>query len=112
VARDVFVPDAGDIVWLHFDPQTGHEQAAHRPAVVLTPAAYNGRTGLMICCPVTTRIKGYPFEVLLSGLPPSVALADQAKSLDWRKRFATKKGHATPNELASIRAKLRSLIGT
>jgi mRNA interferase MazF len=110
VAGDVFVPDAGDIVWLHFDPQTGHEQAGHRPAVVLTPAAYNSRTGLMICCPVTTRIKGYPFEVLLSGSPPGVALADQAKSLDWRKRSATKKGYATPNELASIRAKLRTLV--
>ena len=107
-----FVPDTGDIVWLDFDPQTGHEQTGHRPAVVLSPAAYNGRIGLMVCCPVTTRIKGYPFEVPLSGSPPSVALADQVKSLDWRRRGAVHKGVATPGEMAVIRAKIRSLIGT
>lgn len=107
-----FVPDAGDIIWLDFDPQTGHEQAGRRPAVVLSPAAYNGRIGLLICCPVTTKIKSYPFEVNLSGSPPSAALADQVKSLDWRKRGATRKGVATREEMAVIRAKIRSLIGT
>ena len=106
-----FVPDAGDIIWLDFDPQTGHEQAGHRPAVVLSPAAYNGRIGLLVCCPVTTRIKGYPFEVPLSGAPASVALADQVKSLDWRRRGAIHKGVATREEMAVIRAKVRSLIG-
>jgi mRNA interferase MazF len=106
-----FVPDTADIVWIDFDPQVGHEQAGHRPAVVLSPAAYNGRSGLMVCCPVTTRIKGYPFEVALSGSPPSVALADQVKSLDWRRRSTTRKGLATRAEVALIRAKLRSLIG-
>jgi mRNA interferase MazF len=79
-----YVPEAGDIVWLHFDPQAGHEQAGHRPAVVISPSAYNGKTGLMLCCPMTTRIKGYPFEVELSGARTSVVLADQIKSLDWR----------------------------
>lgn len=59
-----FVPEAGDIVWLRFSPQAGHEQAGHRPAVVLSPAAYN-RHGLMLCCQLTTRQKGYPFEVVL-----------------------------------------------
>ena len=105
------MPDTGDIVWLDFDPQTGHEQAGHQPAVVLSPAAYNGRIGLMVCCPVTTRIKGYPFEVPLSGSPPSVALADQVKSLDWRRRRAVHKGSVTREEMAVIRAKIRSLIG-
>jgi mRNA interferase MazF len=106
-----FVPDVGDIIWIDFDPQAGHEQAKHRPAVVLTPAAYNGRVGLLVCCPTTTAIKGYPFEVKLSGRPASVALADQVKSFDWRARKARKKGSATSAEIAEIRAKLRALIG-
>lgn len=106
-----YVPDAGDVVWLQFDPQAGHEQAGHRPAVVLSPAAYNGKTALMICCPLTTRIKGYPFEVPIAGSPASVALADQVKSLDWQARRATRKGRVTVAELGQIRAKLRALIG-
>ncbi|HEY5239614.1 MAG TPA: endoribonuclease MazF [Rhizomicrobium sp.] len=106
-----YVPDAGDIVWMNFDPQAGHEQAKHRPAVVLSPAAYNAKAGLLLCCPTTTSIKAYPFEVKLSGRPPSVALADQVKSFDWRARKARKKGKATAAELTEIRAKLRSLIG-
>lgn len=106
-----YVPDAGDIVWMNFDPHTGHEQANHRPAVVLSPAAYNAKAGLLLCCPTTTKIKGYPFEVRLSGRTPSVALADQVKSFDWRARGARRKGRATPTELAEIRAKLHALIG-
>jgi mRNA interferase MazF len=106
-----YVPDEGDIVWIDFDPQKGHEQAGHRPAVILSPAGYNGRAGLIVCCPTTTRIKGYPFEVRLSGQPDSVALADQVKSFDWRARRAIRKGRATTEELAEIRAKLRALIG-
>ena len=66
-----YVPDTGDIVWLHFDPQAGHEQAGHCPALVLSPARYNGLRGMMICCPMTSRIKGYPFEVIDSDDPPS-----------------------------------------
>ena len=106
-----YVPDAGDIVWLQFDPRAGHEQARHRPAVVLSPASYNGRAGMIVCCPTTTRIKGYPFEVALTGAPASVVLADQVKSQDWRARKATRKGHVTAAELADVRAKLRALIG-
>jgi mRNA interferase MazF len=105
-----YVPDAGDIVWLQFDPQAGHEQAGHRPAVVLSPASYNGRAGMIVCCPTTTRIKGYPFEVALVGTPQSVVLADQVKSQDWRARKATRKGRVTPAELAEVRAKLIALI--
>ncbi len=107
----IAVPDAGDIVWLQFDPQAGHEQAGHRPAVVLSPARYNGRTGMMICCPMTTRIKGYAFEVLIAGDPASVVLADQVKSQDWRVRTAVQKGRVSEAELAEIRGKLRALIG-
>ncbi len=106
-----YVPDAGDIVWLEFDPQAGHEQAGHRPAVVLSPAAYNGKTSLMVCCPLTTRIKGYPFEVAIVGKPDSVVLADQVKSLDWRARRAARKGRVSPAELEEVRAKLRALVG-
>jgi mRNA interferase MazF len=106
-----YVPDAGDIVWLQFDPQAGREQAGHRPALVLSPAAYNGKTSLMICCPLTTRIKGYPFEVRMAGSTPSVALADQVKSLDWRKRRAARKGRATAAELAEARLKARAAMG-
>ena len=78
----------GRCVWLEFDPQAGHEQAGHRPAVVLSPARHNSRAGMIVCCPTTTRIKGYPFEVALTGTPPSVVLADQVKSQDWRARTA------------------------
>lgn len=106
-----YVPDAGDIVWLQFDPQAGHEQAGHRPAVVLSPASYNDRAGMIVCCPTTTRIKGYPFEVALAGEPASVVLADQVKSQDWRARKATRKGRVSTGELAEVRAKLIALIG-
>ena len=106
-----YIPDAGDIVWLQFDPQAGHEQSGHRPAVVLSPAGYNGRSGMMVCCPTTTHIKGYPFEVLLSGTPPSAVLSDQVKSQDWRARNATRKGRVSAAEIAEIRAKLAALIG-
>jgi mRNA interferase MazF len=106
-----YIPDAGDIVWIHFDPQAGHEQASHRPAVVLSPATYNSKAGLMLCCPTTTKVKGYPFEVKLAGSPLSVALADQVKSFDWRARKAQKKGRASAAELSEIRAKLHALIG-
>ena len=105
------MPDAGDVVWLEFDPQAGHEQAGHRPAVVLSPAAYNGKTGLMICCPLTTRIKGYPFEILLDSQSGSAVLSDQVKNLDWRARRATRKGKVTDLELRLVRGKLRALIG-
>jgi mRNA interferase MazF len=105
-----YVPDAGDIVWLRFTPQAGHEQAGHRPALVISPAAYNRKTSLMICCPMTTQVKGYPFEVAMTGIRPSAVLADQVKSLDWVVRKAKLKGKATPTELASVRAKIIALV--
>src|SRR5205807_8989902 len=90
VVRRVRVPDRGDVVWVTLTPQAGHEQAGRRPAVVLSPAAYNGRVGLALMCPITSRIKGYPFEVTIpAGLPVAgVVLSDQVKSLDWRVRRA------------------------
>lgn len=106
-----YVPEAGDIVWLHFDPQAGHEQAGHRPAVVVSPASYNSKTGLMLCCPMTTQIKGYPFEVLIAGKRSSAVLSDQIKSLDWIVRKASHKGKVSPGELAQIRKKASALIG-
>jgi mRNA interferase MazF len=79
--------------------------------VVLSPAAYNAKTSLMICCPMTTQIKNYPFEVLVAGSVPSVVLADQVKSLDWRTRRAKRKGKVSAAELEEVRAKVRALIG-
>jgi mRNA interferase MazF len=105
-----YVPEAGDIVWLHFTPQIGHEQAGHRPALVISPAAYNGKTSLMICCPITTQIKGYPFEVVIAASRPSVVLADQVENLDWVARKAKYKGKAAPAVLTEVRAKISALI--
>ena len=83
-----YVPERGDLVWLQFDPQAGHEQAGRRPAIVLTPKAYNRKIGLALFCPVTTQVKGYPFEVILPEESPvsGAVLSDQVKSLDWRAR--------------------------
>ena len=85
-----YVPQRGDVVWLQFSPQTGHEQAGHRPALVLSPRNYNEKVGLALFCPVTNKIKGYPFEVVLpKGLKVKGAvLSDQMKSLDWKSRKA------------------------
>ncbi len=106
-----WVPDEGEIIWVQFDPQVGREQAGHRPAVVLTPAGYNRNSGLLLCVPLITRAKGYPFEVSVAGDRPSVALVDHVKSLDWHARRATTKGWVTGEELEAIRAKLRALVG-
>jgi len=111
VSRRGKVPDAGDVAWLAFTPQAEHEQSGHRPALVLSPASYNAKTSLMVCCPMTTQVKGYPFEVVVSRDPPSAVLADQIKSLDWRARNATRKGRVPDAVLAEVRAKVRVLIG-
>ena len=85
-----YVPSRGDIVWLSFTPHAGHEQAGHRPALVLSPESYNEVTSLALCCPITSRVRGYPFEVALPATIPvtGVVLADQLRSLDWRARGA------------------------
>lgn len=108
-----YVPDRGDLIWLDFDPQRGHEQRGTRPALVLSPRAYNAKVGLAVCCPVTSQAKGYPFEVAVPpGLPvQGVVLADHVKNLDWkarRARFAC----ALPRESVDETAhKLSALIG-
>lgn len=106
-----YVPDAGDIVWLQLSPTVGHEQAGHRPALVLSPGSYNVKTGLMLAVPLTTRVKGYPFEVAVGGEPASVALADQVRCLDWRARGAVRKGTTGAEVLAEVRAKLGAVVG-
>ncbi len=106
-----YIPDTGDIIWLEFNPQAGHEQAGHRPAVVLSPQVYNGKSSLMLCCPMTTQIKGYPFEVItLVGDVPNAVLADQIKSLDWQVRKAKFKCKINPSDLNKIKAKLKPLL--
>ncbi len=107
-----YVPERGDMVWLTFNPQAGHEQAGRRPAVVLSPAAYNGKVGLALVCPVTNQQKGYPFEVMV---PPNagitgVILADQLKSLDWRVRQAELIGKLPEHTLSEVFAKLKTLL--
>ena len=90
VSPPAYIPRGGDMVWITLNPQAGHEQSGRRPALVISPESYNGKTGLAILCPVTSRVKDYPFEVLLPGglSVAGVILADQVKSLDWRARNA------------------------
>jgi mRNA interferase MazF len=106
-----YVPDQGDLVWLEFDPQSGHEQKGRRPALVLSPASYNQKVGLMLCCPITSKSKGYPFEVEVKTKEISgVVLADQVKSLDWRARNASFAGSVSEQVLADVRGKLLTLV--
>ena len=107
-----YVPDRGHVVWLDFDPQAGREQAGRRPALVLSPAAYNDRVGLALLCPITSRVKGYPFEVALpDGLGVAgVVLADQVRSLDWRRRRAAFAAAAPEATVEEVRQKVLVLL--
>ena len=108
-----FVPDAGDLIWLTFDPQAGHEQAGRRPALVLSPKPYNHKAGLALVCPVTNQMKGYPFEVPAPhdcGVT-GVFLADHVKSLDWKARQAERIGHVPQSTLNDVLARLAPLLG-
>lgn len=112
VARS-YVPDAGDLVWLTFDPQAGHEQRGRRPALILSPRAYNSKAQLAIACPITSHVKGYPFEV---PLPPGskisgVVLADHVKNVDWQARRVVFQGKAPNETLTDVRERLRVLLG-
>ncbi len=106
-----FVPDTGDVVWLDFTPLAGREQMGHRPALVLSPASYNQRTDLMVCCPITSKIKGNPFEVVfeIDGVKSAV-LTDHLKSVDWVARKANLKAKVGSEEMAEVRAKIKALI--
>jgi mRNA interferase MazF len=107
-----YIPDRGDVVWLTFNPQAGHEQAGRRPALVLSPAAYNGKTRLALLCPVTNQIKGYPFEVVIpNGLAVTgVILSDQMKSLDWQVRQAEYIDTLPTEVVAMVLAKIMALL--
>jgi mRNA interferase MazF len=107
-----YVPESGDIVWIAFNPQAGHEQAGHRPALVLSPKVYNGKVGLALFCPITSQVKGYPFEVLMpEGLEVQGAiLSDQVKSLDWKARKARFSCKLPPEKFNEVIKKLNTLI--
>ena len=107
-----YTPERGDLIWLQFDPHAGHEQSGLRPALVLSPAAYNQKVGLALLCPITNQVKGYPFEVAIpSGLKASgVILADQVKSMDWRARAARRIATVPPAILQDVLAKIDLLL--
>jgi len=107
-----YVPEVGHIVWLSLDPQRGREHAGRRPFLILSPRDYNAKTSLVVSVPITSRIKGYPFEVTIRGAGSitGVALADQVKSLDWRTRFADYAARASPATLRSVRRLLATLL--
>ena len=105
------VPDRGDVVWLDFFPKSGHEQTGRRPALVLSPAPYNGKVGLALVCPITQQVKGYPFEVILpTGKAKGVVLADQIKSVDWRARNAEIFAHVPDHIVDRTRTLARTLL--
>jgi mRNA interferase MazF len=112
VTGGLYSPARGDLVWINFDPQAGHEQAGRRPALVISPVEYNARVGLVLVCPVTSRVKGYPFEVGLIGIKglKGVVLSDQLRSLDWEARGAEKAGRAADDAVADVLAKLKVLL--
>ena len=112
VKKTAYVPKRGDVVWMTMNLQAGHEQAGRRPAVILSPAAYNAKVGLVLAAPVTSQVKGYPFETLVpSGLPASGAiLSDQLKSLDWRARKAELFYELPTSVVNEVLQKLRSLL--
>lgn len=108
-----YVPDAGDLVWLTFDPQAGHEQGGRRPALILSPRDYNAKARLALACPITNQVKGYPFEV---AIPPGqtvagVVLADHIKNIDWQARMAAFECKAPTAVIAEVRERLRPLLG-
>lgn len=107
-----YVPDRGDIVWVSFARTEGHEQAGRRPGLVLSPAAYNGRVGLALLCPVTSVEKGYPFEVALppDGAVHGVVLSDQIRSLDWRARHTELASRVPEAVVSEVLAKLEALL--
>jgi len=111
-----YVPDAGDFVWLMFDPQAGREQAGRRPALILSPRTYNARSGLAIVCPLTTQVKGYPFEVVWHGQQPGnramgAILSDHVESVEWKAREAVKLGRCPDEVMEEVRARLAPLLG-
>jgi mRNA interferase MazF len=113
MAAAPYLPNRGDAIWLEFDPQAGREQSGRRPALVLSPLTYNRKSGLALVCPITSQVKGYPFESAISrGLPiQGVVLVDQVRSLDWRRRRAKFIARVPDTLLEDVTAKVAVLIG-
>jgi len=111
-SRKTYIPDRGDVVWISLTPKTGHEQSGRRPALVLSPRSYNAKVGLALMCPITSQIKGYPFEVPLpKGFPVfGVVLADQVRSLDWVARKATITGTLPKGVVTDVIERLQLLL--
>lgn len=106
-----YVPDRGDIVWLNFTPQAGHEQRGTRPAIIISPKIYNKKTNLALCCPITSNVKGYPFEVVVKGKKiDGVILSDHLKNLDWKAREIKFIEKASQSVLSECIEKLSTLI--
>lgn len=113
MVKQQYIPDKGDLIWLEFNPQAGHEQAGLRPALVISPASYNGAVGLALLCPITSKVKGYPFEVVLPKKSKihGAILSDQVKSLDWRIRNAKFISKASSQILEETLEKIKAIIG-
>ena len=113
MVKQGYIPNAGDVVWLTFDPQAGHEQRGRRPALVLSPRTYNAKTNLALMCPITSQVKDYPFEVAITGAGgvEGVVLADQIKSLDWKARRAEFAATGDEELLSQVRERVRPLLG-
>ena len=107
-----YVPDAGDLVWLTFDPPTGHEHRGRRPALIVSPRVYNAKARLAIACPITSQVKGYPFEVELpaAGTITGVVLADHVRNVDWQARRIAFEAKAPAELLTEVRERLRALL--
>jgi mRNA interferase MazF len=108
-----YCPDAGDLIWIDLDPTLGHEQSGRRPAIVLSPHDYNAAAGLCVICPITSRVRDYPFEAKLpdSGPLTGVVLADQPRSISWERRPIRQAGRAPGAVLADVRERLAALLG-
>ncbi len=111
MVKKTYIPERGDLVWLDFSPQAGHEQRGKRPAIVLSPREYNGKVGLALFCPITSKEKGYPFEVKIKTRKlDGVIIADQIKSLDWKIRNIEFVEKAKESELEEVMEKIRVLL--
>jgi len=108
VVKKRWVPDAGDVIWIDLNPTIGHEQAGKRPALVLSPSSYNDKTSLIVACAMTTKQKGYPFEVQMPD--GGIVLADQVRCLDWRVRKAELKNTAPPEVVKRVLILLGTLL--
>ena len=111
MVSSAYVPERGDLIWLNFNPQTGHEQSGQRPAIVLSPGKYNSKTGLLLACPITRQVKGYPFEVAVrTEKIEGVVLSDQVRSLDWKSRRTSLIEKVPEENLAAVQEKLLILL--